>query len=129
MRVGAPAPHRHLWTTISIPGKLMVKEWKFVVLSNIHSGCRHLRGTARSGWRRFTIREETYTMDLTISEGQTKELIKEALTELLEERSDLFFQVILEAIEEAGLSNAIREGRQNDLADEEQVLAVLRGNA
>jgi hypothetical protein len=68
-------------------------------------------------------------MDLTISEKQAKALLKEVLIELLEEEQDLFFEVMLEAIEEIGLANAIREGRQNEFVSEEQILAILRGRA
>jgi hypothetical protein len=68
-------------------------------------------------------------MDLTISEKQAKALLKEVLIELLEEERDLFFEVMLEAIEEIGLANAIREGRQNEFVSEEQILAILRGRA
>jgi hypothetical protein len=65
-------------------------------------------------------------MELTINEKQAKALLKEVLTELLEEERDLFFEVMLEAIEEIGLANAIREGRQNEFVSEEQILAILR---
>jgi hypothetical protein len=65
-------------------------------------------------------------MELTINEKQAKALLKEVLIELLEEERDLFFEVMLEAIEEIGLANAIREGRQNEFVSEEQILAVLR---
>jgi len=68
-------------------------------------------------------------MELTINEKQAKELLKEVLIELMEEKRDLFFEVMLEAIEEIGLANAIREGRQNEFVSEEQVLAILRGQA
>jgi hypothetical protein len=68
-------------------------------------------------------------MELTISEKQAKALLKEVLIELLEEERDLFFEVMLEAIEEIGLANAIREGRQNEFVSEEQILAILRGRA
>jgi hypothetical protein len=68
-------------------------------------------------------------MELTINEKQAKALLKEVLTELLEEERDLFFEVVLEAIEEIGLANAIREGRQNEFVSEEQILAILRGRA
>jgi hypothetical protein len=68
-------------------------------------------------------------MELTINEKQAKALLKEVLTELLEEERDLFFEVMLEAIEEIGLANAIREGRQNEFVSEEQILAILRGRA
>jgi hypothetical protein len=68
-------------------------------------------------------------MELTINEKQAKALLKEVLIELLEEERDLFFEVMLEAIEEIGLANAIREGRQNEFVSEEQILAILRGQA
>ncbi len=68
-------------------------------------------------------------MELTISEKQAKELLKEVLVELIEEKRDLFFEVMLEAIEEIGLANAIREGRRDEFVSEDQVLAILRGQA
>ena len=68
-------------------------------------------------------------MELTISEKQAKELLKEVLIELMEEKRDLFFEVMLEAIEEVGLANAIREGRQDEFVSEDQVLAILREQA
>jgi hypothetical protein len=68
-------------------------------------------------------------MELTINEKQAKALLKEVLIELLEEERGLFFEVMLEAIEEIGLANAIREGRQNEFVSEEQILAILRGQA
>jgi hypothetical protein len=66
-------------------------------------------------------------MELTINEKQAKELLKEVLIELMEEKRDLFLEVMLEAIEEIGLANAIREGRQNEFVSEEQIIAILRG--
>jgi len=68
-------------------------------------------------------------MELTISEKQAKELVKEALIELMEERRELFFEVMLEAMEEIGLANAIQEGRQGEFVNEDQVLAILREQA
>lgn len=66
-------------------------------------------------------------MELTIDEVQAKKLIKEALVELVRERQDLFFELIVEAIEEIGLVEAIREGRQNEFVPEEEILAILEG--
>jgi len=63
-------------------------------------------------------------VELTISEERAKALLKEVLIELLEEQSDLFYEVMLEAMEEIGLANAIREGRQDDFVSKDQVLAT-----
>jgi hypothetical protein len=68
-------------------------------------------------------------VELTISEEQAKELLKQVLIELMEEKRDLFFEMILEAIEEIGLANAIQEGRRDEFVSENQVLAILRGQA
>ena len=68
-------------------------------------------------------------MELTISETKAKELLKEVIIELAQERRDLFFEIILEAFEEIGLANAIREGRQNEFVSEESIVAILEGQA
>jgi len=68
-------------------------------------------------------------MELSVSDEKTKFIIKQVFSELLEEKRDLFTAIMLEAIEEIGLANAIREGRQNEFVSEDQVLATLRGQA
>ncbi|MBN1484895.1 MAG: hypothetical protein JXA37_09250 [Chloroflexia bacterium] len=66
-------------------------------------------------------------MELTISETTAKELLKEVLVELIQEQREVFFEMMVEAIEEIGLANAIREGRQNELVGEKQIRAILAG--
>jgi len=66
-------------------------------------------------------------MEVTISEAKAKELIKEVVIELVKEKHDLFFEIIVEAMEEIGLANAIREGRQNEFVSEEHIKAILKG--
>jgi len=68
-------------------------------------------------------------MELTISEEQAKVLLKKVFSELLEEKRDLFTAIMMDAIEEIGLANAIREGRQNEFVSEDQILSILRGQA
>ncbi len=68
-------------------------------------------------------------MELSISEEKTKLMLKEVFSELLEEKRDLFTATMLDAIEEIGLANAIREGRQDEFVSEDQALAILRGQA
>ncbi len=68
-------------------------------------------------------------MELTVNEKQTKELLREVLLELLQEKRSDFYELVLEAMEEIGLANAIREGRQNDLVSEDEIRAILAGQA
>jgi hypothetical protein len=48
--------------------------------------------------------------EIKLSENQIKNLFKIALTEVLEERRDLFREVVEEALEDLGLAHAIEEG-------------------
>lgn len=68
-------------------------------------------------------------MDVVVKDDEMKELLKQALIELIQDKRELLSEALLEAIEEAGLLRAIREGRQGDLVSEEQVRIVLRDQA
>ncbi len=57
---------------------------------------------------------------------ETKELLRQVLVELLEDRKSDFRELLVEAIEEVGLANAIRAGRKNDFVDEQEVMAALK---
>ncbi len=46
---------------------------------------------------------------ITIDDNELKALLKQALIELLEEKSDLFYEALAEVIEESGLVKAIKE--------------------
>ncbi len=65
-------------------------------------------------------------MELSLSEEKTKSMLKEVFSELLEEKRDVFTAIMLDAIEEMGLANAIREGRQDEFVSEDHILAILR---
>ncbi len=60
-----------------------------------------------------------------LNEEQTKDLLRRLLVELLEERRSEFYQLVIEAIEEVALANAIRAGRQNEFVSEDEIRAVL----
>jgi chloramphenicol O-acetyltransferase len=66
-------------------------------------------------------------MQVTINEIEAKELFKEVVLELLQEKRSEFYELVIEAMEEIGLANAIREGRQNDFVSEEEIRAILVG--
>jgi hypothetical protein len=64
---------------------------------------------------------------VTLDEKQFKILLKEALTELFEERQELFSSIVAEALEDIGLANAIREGRKNDFVSRKEIDSMLAG--
>lgn len=64
-------------------------------------------------------------MELTLNESQTKAMLKEIMIELVQEKRSWFFELVVEALEEVGLANAIQAGRQNEFVDEAQITAIL----
>jgi hypothetical protein len=64
-------------------------------------------------------------MELSISDDKTKELLTEVMIELLRTKRDLIRDILMEALEEVGLANAIAEGRTNDFVPEEEVFSLL----
>ena len=66
-------------------------------------------------------------MELTIDEVHAKKLLKEVIIELVRERQDLFYELIVEVIEDIGLADAIREGRQDEFVSEDEINAIIEG--
>lgn len=66
-------------------------------------------------------------MELSISDEKTKELLTEVIVELLKTKREVLYDVVLEALEEVGLANAISEGRKNDFVSEDEIFSLLDG--
>ena len=66
-------------------------------------------------------------MQLIINDANTKALLTEVLIEIMHTEKSLFKELLLEAMEEVGLSNAIEEGLQNDFVEEDAIFAALKG--
>jgi hypothetical protein len=62
---------------------------------------------------------------LSANDARLKDLLKQAVLELLEERRDLFSEIVAEAMEEAGLVNAIKEGQATYAVSKREVLKAL----
>ena len=56
-----------------------------------------------------------------------KQALKEALTETLHEQRELLHEVFAEVLEDFALAEAIREGRQTELVERDEVFDVLEG--
>lgn len=57
--------------------------------------------------------------------NQLKEVFKQAFAELLQERSDLLYDVFTEVLEDIALANAIKEGEETEIVSREQVFKIL----
>jgi len=66
-------------------------------------------------------------MELSISDEKTKELLTEVIVDLLKTKRDVLYDVVLEALEEVGLANAIAEGRKNEFVSEDEIFSLLDG--
>jgi hypothetical protein len=64
-------------------------------------------------------------MELIISDEKTKELLEEIIIDLIKNRRELFYEVIVEALEEVSLANAITEGRENKFVAEAEIFSIL----
>lgn len=63
----------------------------------------------------------TFSLD----DKHMKELIKQALLELFQERRDLFYDLFEELIEDVGLASAMREGESSKIVSEREVMRAL----
>ena len=66
-------------------------------------------------------------MKLTISDEKTKELLTEVVLELLKTKRNVLYDVVLEALEEVGLANAIGEGRKDEFVSEDEIFSIIDG--
>jgi len=63
----------------------------------------------------------TFSLD----DKHMKDLIKQALLELFQERRDLFHDLFEELLEDVGLANAMREGEDSEIVSEKEVMKAL----
>ena len=73
--------------------------------------------------------EDMNQLTLSIEENRVRELLKELLLELIETRRDVFQDILLEAIEDAGLLEAINAGEGSESVDRDEIMAILEGRA
>ena len=66
-------------------------------------------------------------MQISMDESKLKKLLKEAFIEALEERKDIFHDLVTEAIEDVALIRAIQEGEQTEPVSKKEILNILEG--
>lgn len=57
-----------------------------------------------------------------------KKMLEEVLIDMLKNRKKEVYNVILDTMEDYGLSHAIKEGRKNKFVDETKIIKVLAGS-
>ena len=68
-------------------------------------------------------------MQTQIDDARLKRLLKEAFIEALEEKKDIFHDLMIEAMEDAALVRAIKEGEATETVGRQDVLDILEGSA
>jgi len=68
-------------------------------------------------------------MQTEINAAELKKVFKQALIETVEEKSDLFHDIIMEALEDIALSRAISEGEDTENVSKEDVFKILEGHS
>lgn len=64
-----------------------------------------------------------------LDDEKTKKLLTEVLIELLQQKREVFYDIVLDALEEVGLAQAMIEGEETDFVDEAEITAILTGEA
>jgi ribosomal protein L12E/L44/L45/RPP1/RPP2 len=65
---------------------------------------------------------------ISVDDEKLKSLLKAAVVEILEERTDLLQEAIVEALEEVALVRAIEEGERTKQVTRREVFAALDGD-
>ena len=66
-------------------------------------------------------------MEIRVDESKLKELMKQALVEVLEDRKEVIYDILSELIEDIGLAHAIKEGEATESVGKQEILDILQG--
>ena len=66
--------------------------------------------------------------EIILNETQSKELLKTAILELMQEQKEVFSEILVEALEDIGMENAIKEGENTEIVSREQIFKILNKN-
>ncbi len=67
-------------------------------------------------------------MQTEINETVLKQVFKDALIEMLEEKKSIFQDIIVEVLEDIALGHAIDEGKNSGVASREEIFNILEGH-
>ncbi|MEK6765947.1 MAG: hypothetical protein AABY49_06985 [Planctomycetota bacterium] len=68
-------------------------------------------------------------VQLSVDEKKLKNLLKETLIEVIEQKRDMFHDIVAEAIEDIALTNAIKEGESTESTSREEIFNIIEGKS
>jgi hypothetical protein len=66
---------------------------------------------------------------ISVEEVYLKDLLKQAILELVQERRDVLQDILVEALEDLALARAIEEGESTEVVSKAEILQILEGTA
>jgi hypothetical protein len=66
-------------------------------------------------------------MEINVEESKLKELMKQALLEVLEDRREAIQEILSDVIEDIALTRAIKEGEETESIDRQEIFGILQG--
>jgi hypothetical protein len=67
-------------------------------------------------------------METLVDDNKLKDLLKQAIIEVIEEKREAVHDIRMEMMEDAALMRAIQEGENSGEADREEIFGILRGD-
>ncbi len=64
-------------------------------------------------------------MELSLNDTKIKELLTEILTEMIKQKKEVFYDIVSDVLEDAGMGNAIAEGRKGEFVSEDEIFSIL----
>ena len=68
-------------------------------------------------------------MQTLIDDDKLKQLLKEALIEAIEEKRNLFYDLIVDAVEDIAIVRAIQEGESTETISKQEIFNILEDQA
>jgi len=68
-------------------------------------------------------------MQTLIDDVKLKQLLKEALAEAIEEKRNLFYDLIVDAVEDIAIVRAIQEGENTETVSKQEIFNILEDQA
>jgi hypothetical protein len=72
---------------------------------------------------------EESSMQTLIDDGKLKQLLKDASIEAIEEKRNVFYELIMDAIKDIAIVRAIREGENSKTVSNQEIFNILEGQA